>query len=75
MVSFHNNLVILGGRTTGTSGFPLYNPTEPLTSTCYLLQCNDGVFTWQKMKCKMLKERSHFVAIKISESYAKQWTS
>ena len=65
MINWHNNLVVLGGAGTGYSTF----------SSCYLLECHNGELTWQKLNAKMMKARSFFAAIKISEELAKTWTN
>ena len=68
MINWQNNLVVLGGETTGYSmcGY---------SSSCYLLECHNGELTWQELNAKMTKERELFVAIKISEEVAKTLTS
>ena len=63
MTNWHNNLVVLGGETTGRS----------MSSSCYLLECHNGEFTWQVLEAKMMKAREDFAAIKISELVAKTW--
>ena len=64
MVNWHNNLVVLGGQTTGGH-----------SSSCFLLECHNGELTWQKLEAKMMKARRSFAAIKISEELAKTWTN
>ena len=63
MINWHNNLVVLGGWTTYFSR----------SRSCYLLECHNGELTWQELNAKMMKARSHFAAIKISEHVAKTW--
>ena len=65
MINWHNNLVVLGGMTTGNAK----------SGSCYLLECHNGELTWQELNAKMMKARSSFAAIKISEEVAKMWSS
>ena len=64
MINWHNNLVVLGGKTT-----------DGHSSSCFLLECQNGELTWQKLEAKMMKARAYFAAIKISEELAKTWTN
>ena len=57
MISWDTNLVVLGGKSSGTS----------FSSSLYQLECKGGVFTWQTMKTKMGKAKSSFVAFQVTE--------
>ena len=65
MISWQNDLVVLGGMTTGGTR----------SSSCYLLQCHKGKFTWQELDAKLTKARYGFAAIKITESIAQRLTT
>ena len=65
MISWQNDLVVLGGLTTG----------HLVSSSCYLLQCHKGKFTWQELDAKLTKARVGFAAIKITESIAQKLTT
>ena len=65
MISWQNDLVVLGGQTNYRS----------FSSSCYLLQCHRGKFTWQNLDAKLMKARSNFAAIKITESIAQKLTT
>ena len=66
MINWHNNLVVLGGQTTGRS----WTDSWPWSSSCYLLQCHKGKFTWQELDAKLTKARASFAAIKITDTIA-----
>ena len=64
MVLWNKELVVLGGD-VGSS----------FSSACFMLKCHNGIFSWDKMKPKMMKARYRFTAIKITPEMAKKWTS
>ena len=63
MVSWNNNLVVLGGVLGGVT----------FSKSRYLLQCKDGKFTWEKVDARWSQKRKYFAAIKITESIALRW--
>ena len=62
MLSWDTNLVVLGGKSSGTS----------FSSSLYQLECKGGVFTWKTMETKMAKAKSHFVAFQVPDNFMDQ---
>ena len=56
MVEWDNTLVVLGGC-TGSS----------ISSKCYFLQYQNGIFFWSEMDARMIKARYRFVAMTVPD--------
>ena len=62
MLSWDTNLVVLGGRSSGTSW----------SSSFHLLECKSGVFTWRTLETKLSKAKSEFVAFQVPDTLFEQ---
>ena len=62
MISWDTDLVVLGGRSSSTS----------FSSSLYLLERKDGVFTWEAMDTKMTRAKFSFVAFQVPEEFVEK---
>ena len=58
MVSWQNDAIVLGGRSS--SGY---------SSSLYKLSCHNGTFTWKEMQPKMKTGRKGFVATLVPDHF------